>query len=437
MTDTDVDVAVVGAGRAGTAAAYKLASDGFEVALIERAKQPGMKNVTGGVLYGEVLEKLVPEFPDEAPLERHVVEHNIKLLHDDAEVSIGYRDLSLRDEPNYTLMLGKFDQWFVDKAVEQGVLFIPETTVRDVTQTEDGVVVHTDRENGDLTCRALIGADGINTTIGRVTDIRRTMRNEDMALSVKKVIDVGRDTIDERFNLDSDEGAAYIYTGFPEGAPTIGYFIYTFDEYISVGAVGGLETLRTLGDEGYAETGTPLYSLLEQFMELDTVRPYVQGDKLEEYQGILIPELSYSSLPDRYDRRIALVGDAAGLVLNKGYTFRGLDYGITSGLAAAESASECAADGNWEAFGQRYDHKLENSYVLKDMKQHKHLPEFLKNERMYDAYPGIATETLRGMYASESDATGLTWRQAYRAFRRSDAGFRHLLKDGYRALRSL
>jgi electron transfer flavoprotein-quinone oxidoreductase len=68
VSELDFDVVVVGSGRAGTAAAYKLASDGFEVALVERSKQPGMKNVTGGVLYGEVLADLVPEFPEEAPL---------------------------------------------------------------------------------------------------------------------------------------------------------------------------------------------------------------------------------------------------------------------------------------------------------------------------------------------------------------------------------
>jgi len=437
MTATDFDVVVVGAGRAGTAAAYKLAQSDLDVALVERAKQPGMKNVTGGVLYGQVVADLVPEFPEEAPLERHVVEHNIKLLHGDAEVSIGYRDMALREEPNYTLMLGKFDRWFVDRAVDEGAVFLPETTVRDVTQSRDHAVVHTDRENGDLTCEAVVGADGVNTTVGRATGIQRTMHNRDMALSVKQVIDVGRDTIEERFNLDSDEGAAYIYTGFPEGAPTIGYFIYTFDEYISVGAVGGLEVLRWLGDEGYGESGTPLYSLLEEFMELDTVRPYVQGESVQEYQGILLPELSYDSLPERYDRRVALVGDAAGLVLNKGYTFRGLDYGIKSGLLAAESAIAADRAGDWDGFGRRYDEWLEDSYVLEDMRQHRHLPKFLENERMYGAYPGIATETLRGMYSAGSDGEGLTWRQALQAFRRSDAGVLDLLKDGYRGFRSL
>lgn len=434
---TDTDVVVVGSGRAGTAAAYKLASEGMDVALLERAKQPGMKNVTGGVLYGEVLADLVPEFPEEAPLERQVVEHQIKLLHDDAEVTIGYRDMELREEPNYTLILGKFDRWFVRKAEQEGALFVPETTVTDVTQRENDVVVHTDREDGDLTCQAVVGADGVNTTVGRKTGIQRTMHNEDMALSVKKVIQLDRETINERFNLAGDQGGAYIYTGYPEGMPTVGYFIYTYEDHISVGAVGGLEVLRTRGEEGYAGQGTPLYGLLEEFMELDTVHPVVKGETLQEYQGILVPEHSYDTLPDRHDRRVALVGDAAGLVLNKGYTFRGLDYGITSGVLAAEAALACAGDGRWDTFGTRYDNRMDDSYVMQEMRQHRHLPKFLENERMYSAYPAIARDVLQSMYSSETDGTGKTWRQAWRAFRRSDAGFRDLVRDGWRGIRSL
>lgn len=437
MTGPDFDVVVVGAGIAGTAAAYQLADDGFDVALLDRAKQPGMKNVTGGVLYGQVLEDLLPGYPDDAPLERHVVEHTVKLLHDGAAVSIGYRDPALQEEPNYTLMLGRFNQWFVDRAVDAGAVFLPETTVHDVTQGPDGAVVHTDRAAGDLACRAVIGADGVNTTVGRTTGIQRPMRNEDMALSVKKVLHVGRETINERFNLEADEGAAHVYTGYPAGVPTVGYFVYTFDDLVSVGAVGGLETLRWVGEEGYADAGTPLYSLLEQFMELDAVRPFVQGGSVQEYQGILIPEHSYDTLPARHDRRVALIGDAAGLVLNKGYSFRGLDYGVKSGLVAAEAAAACAADGDWDPFGRRYDDRLEDSYVIRDMKQHRNLPKLLHNERLYGAYPAVARETLHSMFTAEADAEGLTWRQAYRAVRRSDAGLLDLLRDGIRGLRSL
>jgi electron transfer flavoprotein-quinone oxidoreductase len=437
VTMADFDVAVVGAGRAGAAAAYRLASEGLSVVLLERATKPGMKNVTGGVLYGEVLADLVPEFPAEAPLERHVVEHNIQLLHDDAEVGISYRDPALSAEPNYTLQLGPFDRWFVEKAVEQGAVFVPETTVRDVTDTRDGVRVETDRNGGTLTCEAVVGADGVNTTVGRASGIREPVRNDDVALSVKQVVKLDRETINERFRLDGTEGAAYVFTGFPEGVPNVGYFVYTFRDSIGVGAVGGLETLRSVGGEGYGGTGTPLYSLLERFTELDVVRPLVRGETVQEYQGILVPEYGYGDLPKRQDGSVVLVGDAAGLVLNKGYTFRGLDYGIESGIVAADAAVECHADGRWEAFGRRYDDALADSYVLRDMRQHRHLSQFLENPRMYGAYPGIATATLERMFSTSADADGLTWRQAWRAFRASDARLLDAVRDSWRAFRSL
>ena len=54
------DVVVVGAGLAGTAAAYLLAEAGLRVVCIERGDEPGTKNVMGGVLYRQPTEKVIP-----------------------------------------------------------------------------------------------------------------------------------------------------------------------------------------------------------------------------------------------------------------------------------------------------------------------------------------------------------------------------------------
>ncbi|MFB6183364.1 MAG: FAD-dependent oxidoreductase [Haloarculaceae archaeon] len=434
---TDFDVAVVGAGRAGTAAAYRLARDGVDVALLDRARQPGMKNVTGGVIYGEVLADLVPEFPEEAPLGRHVVEHNVRMLNDGASIGVSYRDPAIRGEPNYTVQLGEFDPWFVERAEEQGAVFVPETTVRSVDQHEDGVVLGTDRPDGELTCEAVVGADGVNTTVGRTTGIRDTVRSGDVGLSVKRVVDLDRETVDERFNLRSGEGAAYIFAGFPEGAPSVGYFLYTFESSISVGAVGNMATLEEFGDEGYSGRGTALYDMLDRFVELEAVKPLVRGGTTTEYQGILVPEFGYRNLPDRQAGRICLVGDAAGLVLNKGFTFRGLDFGVESGIRAAEAAVQCADGGDWSTFGRRYDDLLDDSYVMDELRQHRRLPSFLENERLYDAYPGMAREVLERTFSSAGDASGLTWRHALAALRNRDVRLRDLVRDGWRAFRSV
>ncbi len=60
--DDKVDVIIVGAGLAGCAAALQLAREGLEVVLVERGSYAGAKNLSGGVLYGRVLEQLLPDY---------------------------------------------------------------------------------------------------------------------------------------------------------------------------------------------------------------------------------------------------------------------------------------------------------------------------------------------------------------------------------------
>ena len=58
----DYDVIIVGAGPAGSAAAYKLAQTGNKVLILERGKEPGSKNVYGGRIYPYSLSELIPEW---------------------------------------------------------------------------------------------------------------------------------------------------------------------------------------------------------------------------------------------------------------------------------------------------------------------------------------------------------------------------------------
>lgn len=49
MSDEKFDAIVVGAGVAGTVAAYIMAKAGLDVLVIERGNSAGSKNMTGGV----------------------------------------------------------------------------------------------------------------------------------------------------------------------------------------------------------------------------------------------------------------------------------------------------------------------------------------------------------------------------------------------------
>ncbi len=72
------DCIVVGAGPAGVTCAYVLAKAGLNVVILERGEVPGSKNVMGGILYSTILNKLIPNFWEEAPIERRIVKKVFK-----------------------------------------------------------------------------------------------------------------------------------------------------------------------------------------------------------------------------------------------------------------------------------------------------------------------------------------------------------------------
>ena len=80
----DYDAIVVGAGLAGSTAAYCMAKAGLSVLILERGDTAGSKNVTGGRLYGHSLERVIPGFAKEAPIERVVTREVISMMTEDS-----------------------------------------------------------------------------------------------------------------------------------------------------------------------------------------------------------------------------------------------------------------------------------------------------------------------------------------------------------------
>ena len=100
------DAIVVGAGPAGNAAAYTMAKAGLSVLQLERGETPGTKNVQGAILYADALERIIPDFRDDAPLERHVIEQRMWVLDEKSFIGTNYRsDAFNSDQPNrYTIL---------------------------------------------------------------------------------------------------------------------------------------------------------------------------------------------------------------------------------------------------------------------------------------------------------------------------------------------
>jgi len=145
-------------------AAYTMAKAGLKVLQIERGEYPGSKNVQGAILYADALEKVIPDFRDDAPLERHIIEQRIWVLDDNSFVGTHYRSDDYNKPPynRYTIIRAQFDKWFSSKVREAGALLICETTVEELLMDGDRCIgVRCDRKGGEVFADVVILADGM------------------------------------------------------------------------------------------------------------------------------------------------------------------------------------------------------------------------------------------------------------------------------------
>ena len=427
------DVIVVGAGPSGNAAAYTLAKSGLSVLQLERGESPGTKNVQGAILYADALEKIIPDFRASAPLERHVAEQRMWLM-DEAQSCTGvtYRDARFSAEPynRYTIIRARFDRWFSDQVKAAGALVICETTVTELLRDQAGKVigVRTEREQGDIYADCVILADGANSLIGSRAGLRPEVKAADMALAVKEVLFLPKETIDARFALNGNQGVVIEIAGnITHGMVGTG-FLYTNKDSISVGIGCMLSDMKR-------QTLTP-YQLLEGLKQHPTVQPLLEGAEMKEYAAHLIPEGGYKALPQVYGDGWLIVGDSAGFV--NAVHREGSNLAMTSGRLAAETLIALKAAGKpcSGANLATYKRSLDDSFVMADLKKYQEVPNFLAEQSHFlNVYPRILGNAARE-FLTVDGVTKRAKQQKIMAELKGKRSLLGLLGDAYRFWRA-
>lgn len=386
------DAIVIGAGMAGNAAAFTLASRGLNVLQLERGEYPGAKNVQGAILYANMLEKIIPDFREDAPLERHIVEQRFWFMTDRSHTGMQYRSEDFNEEkPNrYTIVRSQFDRWFSKKAQEKGAILLAETTVLELVQDAYGKVigVRTDRKGGTIMADVVVLAEGVNGLLGTRAGLRETPKPDQVALAVKEMHFLPPEVIEQRFNIQGDEGVVIEAAGaVSEGMAGMG-FLYTNKESISIG-IGCIVA-------DFAETGASPYQLLDKFKKHPSIRPLLEGSEVKEYAAHLIPEGGYKAVPQLFGDGWVVVGDAAQF--NNAVHREGSNLAMTSGRLAAEAIFQIRS--RREPMSAEnlslYEKMVSDSFIMKDLKKYKDMPALLhtQSQNLFMTYPQLVSTAM-------------------------------------------
>lgn len=392
MIDEKFDAIVVGAGMAGNAAALTMAKRGMKVLQLERGEYSGSKNVQGAILYADMLEKIIPDFREDAPLERHLVEQRFWMMDDKSHTGLHYRSDDFNEEKanRYTIIRAQFDKWFSSKVREAGATVLCETTVTELVQDAHGKVigVRTDRRDGEIRADVVVLAEGVNGLLGTRAGLRERPKADKVALAVKEMHFLPQETIEARFNLKGDEGVVIEAVGTISRGMTGMGFIYSNKECISLG-IGCLVS-------DFQRTGETPYALLDRFKRHPSVAPLIEGSEVKEYAAHLIPEGGFKAIPQLYGDGWVVVGDAAQL--NNAIHREGSNLAMTSGRLAAEAIFQVKSrrDPMTAKHLALYKKTLDESFVMKDLKKYKDMPALMhtQSQNFFLTYPQLVSKAM-------------------------------------------
>lgn len=321
------DLIVVGGGPAGATCARRAAQLGLEVLVLEKAYHPRRKACGGGVT---VRVKDALDFDLSSVIERKV--YGVRIYSPSGLII----DQSRPESSGLTVRRESFDSLLLKKAKEAGAEVIEGTKVEDVIEKADSVLAVT--KDGNYNSRLLVGADGINSIVGRRTGIKARWKDDEVGLCIEAAVPMESSEISR---IVRENSIIEIYFG-----PVLYGYAWAFPK----------KTEFSLGIGVRVSKMQNLKDAWKRFVSGFEERHSVKCD-LRDTIAARLP--LRGKIRNTCSKRVMLTGDAAGFVAP--VTGEGIIYAIYSGKIAAEVANEELQKGDG-VNASSYEQRCKNAF---------------------------------------------------------------------------
>jgi geranylgeranyl reductase family protein len=368
------DVIISGAGPAGSMTAYTCAKAGLDVLLLDKVTFPRDVPCGGGISVRS--EKILRLAGINLPAD--LIEQELSGLQ---FMGPDQKPFVLRSSETlgYTVKRSQFDHYLVNQAIKVGAKFIDSCTLQQLETHQNRVTVET--EKGVFESHLLIGADGVTSTVGHLSGLRKPLNPDRVGVALEVEVPISRKLWSSVLDPSVIQ---FWFLSIP-----FGYFwVFPRKDSLSLG-IGGMAT--KLGN-----ATKKLHGLARIFTNRHDLPPF----SIPKIRGRMLLALEYPVLETT--DRILLVGDAAGLV--DIFTGQGICYALESGFLAATTAiksvkikrftKKMLSEYTWNA-RRRFGEEIRISWTVANL-VHNHLHTFFQVSRRLKCIHQILFDIILG-----------------------------------------
>lgn len=366
------DLIVVGAGPGGTSAAKVAAEKGLKVLLLERARTPGEKNMSGSSLWQNITEEIYPGFLKMGFNKDLGRFSGIGMLWqlDNDEKRYGVTLAPGADAMRNMVLVfrNETDKWFAEETVKSGAE-IKTALATDLLWENQGTanarVVGVVTDVGNFEAPMTIDASGLHSIIARRAGLAKFGQDKVM-IAVKYIYKMDEEVLRERINtykdtdgLDVDDwGNEPVFFG---STPEL------FAAHVASAPGRGIVSVtvyQTLKEMVQARVN--IHQRMQWYLNETPIKRLVEGAEFIQCNFHALSSFDMVGyVPKSYLPGLVLVGDAGGFA--NPVDSWGANVAQWQGRMAAELCAEMKSKKDYsEAMFAKYEETWRNSWVGED-----------------------------------------------------------------------